>query len=79
MPNAELAAKAHRTARKQRTATTAPRGVRGSAPERNTGTAPGSRFPRAGGRNAVDLLSAYLNPGHQAAVVRLVLADTERQ
>ena len=31
-------------------------------PERNTETAPGSRFPRAGGRHAVEALSAYLNP-----------------
>ena len=39
-----------------RSATTAPRGVRGLGPRsRNTGTAPGSRFPRAGGRQAVEV------------------------
>ena len=43
-------------------ATTAPRGVRGSAPRsRHTGTAPGSRFPRAGDRQTVEVVIAYLN------------------
>ena len=59
-----------------RSATTAPRGVRGLGPRsRNTGTAPGSRFPRAGGRQAVEITRAYLNLNDQVRQLQVALRE----
>jgi len=59
-----------------RNATTAPPGFRGSAP--------GPRFPRAGGRHSVEVLTAYLNPGDDLTTLReclsaFVAAPRQRQ
>ncbi|MEU8665236.1 hypothetical protein AB0C31_52545, partial [Actinoplanes philippinensis] len=35
-------------------------------PEQTNRNAPGSRFPRTGGRNAVEVMTAYLNLGERA-------------
>jgi hypothetical protein len=64
------------TGKHARWATTAPWGVRGLGPRsRHTETAPCSRFPRTGGRHAVEVLSAYLNPAEEVAGLRATLAD----
>ena len=42
---------------------------------RHTGTAPGSRFPRAGGRNAVEVMTSYLNLSDQVTTLRTTLAN----